>query len=180
MRKFLFGVTLTSFLLAGCGQTISGDDIGTTTFSNEAVTSGGVNALKFTIPSGAEVKSMTVSVSSLPGSTRKTFTNATDKATIDQILTWLKKSKEVGLEKPPIGRGGYPPTLQMALNNGNTMAIGPAVDWSSKKLANGNTEISGTNVVGYVAMATANGQSSKVVRLYSPELYKWIVNHEWE
>lgn len=179
MRKFLIGVTLMSLLIVGCGQITSGNDL-RTTISNNTVSSGDVNALKFTIPSDAEVKSMTVSVSILPGSTNKSFTNATDKAAVDQILTWLTKSLEVGLEKPPIGMGGYPPTLEIVLNNGNAISIGPAQNWSSKKLANGSTDISGTNAVGYVAMATRNGHDFKVVRLYSPELYKWIVNHEWE
>lgn len=167
-----------SLLLTGCGQMIIGNNGETTAISNKVVPSGGADNLSFTVPSDAEISSMIASVSILPDSKKKTFTDTTDKGTIDQTLTWLKKSKAVGLEKPPMGNGGYPPTLQIVLNNGNTMVIGPAMNWSSKKLPSGSTEISGTNVVGYVSMATT--QSSKVVRLYSPELYKWIVNHEWE
>ncbi|WP_436664157.1 hypothetical protein ACOALA_02725 [Alicyclobacillus acidoterrestris] len=180
MRKFVVGMTLISLLLSGCGQTIDRNDGGTTTVTHMPVTNVDTETHSFTVPNDTEIKSMTASASILPGSKKKTFTDATDKGSIDQVLTWLKNSKEVGLEKSPIGKGGYPPTLQIVLNNGNTMVIGPAVDWSSKKLANGNTETSGKNAVGYVAMATTNGQSSKVVRLYSPDLYRWIVNHQWE
>lgn len=122
------------------------------------------------------VKSITVSVSALPGHKQATFTTANNKVMIDRILKCIKNSREVGLEPPTPGKGGYPPQLVISTTDGNIIAFGPAMNWSVKKLANGSTEITGKYVTGYIAMASPN--QPHVLRLYAPQLYNFIMNHE--
>jgi hypothetical protein len=167
MRHWRISTIAIAIFITGCGISVESPNPRSTVQGT---------SIAFQVPIVSDVKSFSVWSSSLPGAIKKTYTNSTDRATIQRVLTWLKNSKEVGFEKPPIGKGGYPPGLVITLNNGKTISIGPAIDWSESKLANGSIEISGKNVVGYVAMAMNN----QVVRLYSPELYKWLVNREWQ
>lgn len=119
------------------------------------------------IPSYSDVRDFTVLPSALPGAKRTTIT---DESTIARVLTWLRNAKEVGTEKPGPAKGGYPGGLPITTKEGDSLLIGLAMNWTITKLDNGNTLIQGKKVADYVALRT----NSKSVRLYSPELYKWI------
>lgn len=156
------------FLMTGCSSVRSTNNTNSRQPSTTGLTS-------VSVPDDSDVKSLTVWSSALPGAKRMTFTNATNKSTIELVLSWLNHSKEVGFEKPAPGKDGCPPGLSITTTNGNTILIGPSVNWTVKKYPS-KTVISGADVVGYVAIHPDN---SKVIRVYCPKLYKWITNYEW-
>ena len=59
---------------------------------------------------------------------RATFTSENNQSTIVRVLTWLKDSKEVEVEKPGPDRG-YPPGLSITTSGGNV-----TIDWTSNQL----------------------------------------------
>ena len=127
------------------------------------------------IPSNADVKRITVWSSSILGTNRKTFTIRNDKITILKVLNWLRHAQVVGIEKSPLGLGGYSPGMSITTNKRKMITIDPATNEKMKKLSNGNISISSNYVVGYVSFK----EEANSKRLYSPDMYNWLMNKKW-
>jgi hypothetical protein len=172
-KIWVFSIVAIPMILAGCGQSQS--EI--ISHGPPSMPPSKESLLPITIPSSANVKNLTAWVSTLPGSKRMNFTNRNHQSTIENVLTWLKNAKAVGVEKSSPGKGGYPPGLEITTTNTITITVEPAVNWTVKKYSN-RTAISDENVAGYVAISSSD--QSQVTRAYSPKLYNWIEHHEWE
>ena len=95
-----------------------------------------------------------------------------NRATITKVLGWLRNAKPLGYERPhPMPNLG-PISLYIQLTTGKSSVLEPALN-STMHIHNGNV----TMVEGHAAK---NEIDYNDVRLYSPELYNWLVHNGWK
>lgn len=93
----------------------------------------------------------------------KTLSPQSDGKEIQEILSMLDNAHVVGYEKLPLPEGGYPATVAFDLNVGHDFSVGLA-------RVNDDTVTRGLpNYLDYFG-------SDKPIRLYSPELYHWLIS----
>lgn len=131
-----------------------------------------VSGIYISVPSLNQVKSIQVNLN-FPTTNPKPITTDTlnDSAEISKLLNWLAASQSVGYETqhaiPMLG----PTELDIVLRDGKELNIQPAIDANVEKPAT-RTVIAMVRSKEYIVLNTSD--NTKIIRLYSPELAKWL------